>query len=119
MCSSDLSHATEDCYDLKRLREARERQQGRGGRGGRRWNNNNYNDNYQKNPQANAAQPANDNLPAETPEGYQVPRGAACILGGAQAPSSNRHFKQLAREASERDIARPSPEPPLLFAYWL
>ena len=27
-----------------------------------------------------------------------MPRGAACILGGAQAPSSNRHFKQLARE---------------------
>ena len=56
------------------------------------------NDDYQQNPQANAAQPANDNLPAETAEGYQVPRGAACILGGAQASSSNRHFKQLARE---------------------
>ena len=27
-----------------------------------------------------------------------MPRGTACILGGAQAPSSNRHFKQLARE---------------------
>ena len=37
-----------------------------------------------QNPQANAAQPANDNLPAETPEGYQVPRGAACILGGVK-----------------------------------
>ena len=57
------SHATKDCYDLKRLREAREaneRQQGCGGRGGRRWNNK-YNDDYQQNPQANAAQPANDN----------------------------------------------------------
>jgi hypothetical protein len=28
--------------------------------------------------------------------GYQEPRGfAACLLGGAQAPLSNRHFKQL------------------------
>ena len=27
-----------------------------------------------------------------------MPRGAACILGGAQAPSSNRHFKQIAHE---------------------
>jgi hypothetical protein len=31
--------------------------------------------------------------------GYQEPRGfAACLLGGAQAPLSNRHFKQLSRE---------------------
>jgi hypothetical protein len=30
---------------------------------------------------------------------YQEPRGfAACLLGGAQAPLSNRHFKQLSRE---------------------
>jgi hypothetical protein len=30
----------------------------------------------------------------EGPGGYQEPRGfAACLLGGAQAPLSNRHFK--------------------------
>ena len=74
---------------------------GRGGRGKGRWNNNDDN-NYQQNPQANAAQqqPAakDDNLPDEAPGGYQVPRGVACILGGALAPASNRHFKQIARE---------------------
>ena len=95
------AHATEDCYELKRLRDSREaRERGRGGRGGRgkgRWNNN-----YQQNPQANAAQqqPAaqDDNLPDEAPGGYQVPHAVACILGGALAPASNRHFKQIARE---------------------
>jgi hypothetical protein len=31
--------------------------------------------------------------------GYQEPWGfTACLLGGAQAPLSNRHFKQLLRE---------------------
>jgi hypothetical protein len=35
----------------------------------------------------------------EKQAGYQEPRGfAACLLGGAQAPLSNRHFKQLLRE---------------------
>jgi hypothetical protein len=35
----------------------------------------------------------------ENQEGYQEPRGfAACLLGEAQAPLSNRHLKQLSRE---------------------
>jgi hypothetical protein len=35
----------------------------------------------------------------ENQGGYQEPRGfAACLLGGAQAPLSNCHFKQLSRE---------------------
>jgi hypothetical protein len=35
----------------------------------------------------------------ENQGGYQESRGfAACLLGGAQAPLSNRHFKQLSRE---------------------
>jgi hypothetical protein len=35
----------------------------------------------------------------ENQGGYQEPRGfTACLLGGAQAPLSNRHFKQLSRE---------------------
>jgi hypothetical protein len=39
--------------------------------------------------------PANDHR-EENQGGYQEPRGfAACILGGAQAPLSNRYFKQL------------------------
>jgi hypothetical protein len=42
--------------------------------------------------------PANDHR-EENQGGYQEPRGfAACLLGGAQAPLSNRHFKQLLRE---------------------
>jgi hypothetical protein len=42
--------------------------------------------------------PANDHR-EENQGGYQESRGfAACLLGGAQAPLSNRHFKQLSRE---------------------
>jgi hypothetical protein len=38
--------------------------------------------------------------------GYQELQGfAACLLGGAQAPLSNRHFKQLSREIV---VAQPS-----------
>jgi hypothetical protein len=38
--------------------------------------------------------------------GYQEPRGfAAFLLGGAQAPLSNHHFKQLSREIA---AAQPS-----------
>jgi hypothetical protein len=49
--------------------------------------------------------PANDHR-EENQGGYQEPRGfAACLLGGAQAPLSNRHFKQLSREIA---AAQPS-----------
>jgi hypothetical protein len=42
--------------------------------------------------------PTNDHR-EENQGGYQEPWGfAACLLGGAQAPLSNRHFKQLSRE---------------------
>jgi hypothetical protein len=42
--------------------------------------------------------PVNDHH-EENQGGYQEPRGfTACLLGGAQAPLSNRHFKQLSRE---------------------
>jgi hypothetical protein len=42
--------------------------------------------------------PTNDHR-EENEGGYQEPRGfAACLLGGAQAPLSNCHFKQLSRE---------------------
>ena len=43
---------------------------------------------------------ANDLPPAENAGGYQEPRSVACILGGAQAPPSNRHFKQFSREVN-------------------
>src|SRR5664279_4793926 len=104
------SHNTEDCFELKKLRDDRQKKWshdgparggGRGtGRGGGRWGV--RGNNYQANPQANAAQPhlgeENKNLPEENAAGYQEPRRMACILGGAQAPISNRHFKQLTRE---------------------
>jgi hypothetical protein len=49
--------------------------------------------------------PANDHR-EENQGGYQEPRGfAACLMGGAQAPLSNRHFKQLSREIA---AAQPS-----------
>jgi hypothetical protein len=49
--------------------------------------------------------PTNDHR-EENQGGYQEPRGfAACLLGGAQAPLSNRHFKQLSREIA---VAQPS-----------
>jgi hypothetical protein len=49
--------------------------------------------------------PANDHR-EENQGGYQEPRGfAACLLGGAQAPLSKRHFKQLSREIA---AAQPS-----------
>jgi hypothetical protein len=49
--------------------------------------------------------PVNDHR-EENQEGYQEPRGfAACHLGGAQAPLSNHHFKQLSGEIT---VAQPS-----------
>ena len=57
---------------------------------------------------------ARDGQPDEADDvgGYQEPRRlAACILGGAQAPRSNRHLKQLARGVNavlhEPEAARP------------
>jgi len=108
------SHDTKDCYELKQLRDDRQKKRGLdrpargggrgtgrgGGRSGGRWGA--HGDNYQQNPRANAVQqhPAevNHNLPDDNVAGYQEPRRMACILGGAQAPISNRHFKQLTRE---------------------
>jgi len=104
------THNTEDCYELKKLRDecGGQRRRGNdrgyghgGGRGGGHFGG--RGNNYQQNPQANAVQQhpaeANNNLAEENVGGYQEPRGyMACILGGAQAPLSNRHFKQLTRE---------------------
>jgi hypothetical protein len=48
---------------------------------------------------------ANDHR-EENQGGYQEPRGfTACLLGGAQAPLSNCHFKQRSREIA---VAQPS-----------
>jgi hypothetical protein len=48
----------------------------------------------------------------ENQGGYQEPRGfAACLLGGAQAPLSNRHFNQLSQEIT---AAQPSVNNPRL-----
>ena len=100
------THNTADCYELKKLRDERggqwKRGNGRGGgRGGGRSGG--HGNNYPQNSRANAPQlrlaEAGNNLAEGDVGGYQEPRGyMACILGGAQAPLSNRHFKQLTRE---------------------
>jgi hypothetical protein len=55
--------------------------------------------------------PMNDHQ-EENPGGYQEPRGfASCLQGGAQAPLSNCHFKQLSREIA---VAQPSTNNPRL-----
>ena len=89
------SHATKDCYDLKRLREADERRPR-----GVTLEQQQLRRQLPAEPSSQRRPAHERQLPAETPEGYQVPRGLGCILGGAQAPSSNRYFKQLAREAA-------------------
>jgi hypothetical protein len=117
------SHSTEDCHELKLLREGRtehrgsRKECGRGHGGGSRggcWGDNNNNkgasDNNrqgwqnqprQADPQVNAApMRANDSPPAENAGGYKEPRWVACILGRAQAPPSNRYFKQFSREVN-------------------
>jgi hypothetical protein len=104
-------HSTDNCYEIQKIREERGSQRkekrpdghggGRGGgRGGGSWNSNQN----RGNNQANAAQPrlgdGRDNV-EDGAGGYQEPRGAiCCILGGAQAPTSARHFKQLVREVA-------------------
>ena len=51
------------------------------------------------------------NQPDEGAGGYQEPRAVACILGGSQAPTFVRHFKQLSREVyaalPRLEVARP------------
>jgi hypothetical protein len=98
---------TEDCYELKKLRNKHGSQRRRGnGRGGGHGSGRFgvHGNNYQQNPhEDNAAQQhldeGNDNFIDEEAGGYQEPRRLmACILGGAQAPISSRHFKQLSRE---------------------
>jgi hypothetical protein len=121
------SHDTEDCRELKRLRDGRPgRRGGRNDRGaGNRWDNHSGGGNLrqersnlprQADAQAGAALPLlllphprrNDvNQLGGAIGGYQEPRAVACILGGAQAPASNRHFKQFSREVN---AALPRPE---------
>jgi hypothetical protein len=109
------SHNTEDCYELKKLTKGHKKRWsgegansgggrfaghggGRGGRGGHRGNN------HPRQAQANVAQhPGGSDDPLDEGEdagGFQEPRRVACIFGGAQAPKSNRHFKQLHREVN-------------------
>ena len=59
-------------------------------------------------PQGNAGLPPltppprrnDDHHQDEGAGGFQEPRAIACILGGAQAPASQRIFKQFAREVN-------------------
>jgi hypothetical protein len=93
-----------------------------GGRGGGRWDNRNPRQGWRDQPrdgawrdqprevrpQGNAGLPPlpppprrnDNNQQDEGAGGYQEPRAVACILGGAQAPASNRIFKQFSREVN-------------------
>ncbi|KAM0890753.1 hypothetical protein ACQ4PT_026840 [Festuca glaucescens] len=88
-----------------------------GGHTGGRGEYNRKEDYQQPPPQANAQQPqpppqANNHRAEENLGGYQEPRGyIGHILGGAQAPLSKRHFKQLSREIA---AVQPSANTPRL-----
>jgi hypothetical protein len=106
------THKTDDCWIVRKFHEENgvtkrrgsSRSNGKGGsRGDRR---NDDRDKGRRRDGLSRADPKPLPLPPPTNDhreenqgGYQEPRGfAACLLGGAQAPLSNRHFKQLSRE---------------------
>jgi hypothetical protein len=105
-------HNTDDCWIVRKFHEENgvtkrrgsSRSNGKGGSRGDRRNDNR--DEGRRRDGLSRADPeplplplpANDHR-EENQGGYQESRGfAACLLGGAQAPLSNRHFKQLSRE---------------------
>jgi hypothetical protein len=101
------THNTDDCWIVRKFHEENgvtkrrgsSRSNGKGGsRGDRR--NDDRDEGHRRDGLSRAdpkplplPPPANDHH-EENQGGYQEPRGfAACLLGGAQAPLSNRHFK--------------------------
>jgi hypothetical protein len=113
------THNTDDCWIVRKFHEENgvpkrrgsSRSNGKGGsRGDRRGDDR---DEGRRRDGLSRADPELLPLPPpmndhheENQGGYQESRGfAACLLGGAQAPLSNRHFKQLSREIA---AAQPS-----------
>jgi hypothetical protein len=106
------THNTDDCWVVRKFHEENgvtkrrgsSRSYGKGGsRGDRRDDDRDEGRRCDGPPRADPKPlplplPTNDHL-EENQGGYQELRGfAACLLGGAQAPLSNRHFKQLSWE---------------------
>jgi hypothetical protein len=113
------THNTDDCWIVRKFHEENGVTKRRGssrnnGKGGSRGDRRDYDrDEGRRRDGLSRADPellplpppANDHR-EENQGGYQEPRGfATCLLGGAQAPLSNRHFKQLSREIA---AAQPS-----------
>jgi hypothetical protein len=106
------THNTNDCWIVRKFHEENgvtkrrgsSRSHGKGGsRGDRRDDDRDEGlrrDGMSRaNPEPLPLPPLANDHREENQGGYQEPRGfAACLLGGAQAPLSNRHFKQLSRE---------------------
>jgi hypothetical protein len=106
------THNTDDCLIVRKFHEENgvtkccgsSRSHGKGGsRGDRRdddWDEGRRSDGLSRaDPEPLPLPPPANDHREENQGGYQEPRGfAACLLGGAQAPLYNRHFKQLSRE---------------------
>jgi hypothetical protein len=106
------THNTDDCWIVQKFHEENgvtkrrgsSRSHGKGGSRGDRHDDDH--DEGRRRDGLSRADPKPLPLPPpvnyhreENQGGYQEPRGfAACLLGGAQSPLSNRHFKQLSRE---------------------
>jgi hypothetical protein len=113
------THNTDDCWIVRKFHEENgvtkrrgsSRSRGKGGsRGDRRDDDRDegrhHDDLSRVDPEPLPLSPPVNDHREENQGGYQEPRGfAACLLGGAQAPLSNRHFKQLSREIA---AAQPS-----------
>jgi hypothetical protein len=106
------THNTDDCWVVWKFHEEKgvtkhrgsSRSYGKGGSRGDRRNDDRDEGCHRDGPSRADPEllplppPTNDHR-EENQGGYQEPRGfAACLLGGAQAPLSNRHFKQLSWE---------------------
>jgi hypothetical protein len=113
------THNTDDCWIVQKFHEENgvtkhrgsSHSHGKGGsRGDRRddhWDEGHRRDGLSRaNPEPLLLPPPANDHREENQGGYQEPRGfAACLLGGAQAPLSNHHFKQLSQEIA---AAQPS-----------
>jgi hypothetical protein len=106
------THNTNDCWIVRKFHEENgvtkrhggSRSYGKGGSQGDRHNDDRDEGHHRDglshaDPEPLPLPPPTNDHREENQGGYQEPRGfAACLLGGAQAPLSNHHFKQLSRE---------------------
>jgi hypothetical protein len=99
------THNTDDCWVVQKFhkengvtkRRGSSRSYGKSGSRGDRHDDDRDEGRRRDSPsRADPEPPLTNDHREENQRGYQEPRGfAACLLGGAQAPLSTRHFKQL------------------------